>query len=587
MKIGFIAVARFAWRYWRERPRMMLVLGVGIALATATELGIPLAVGGLTDAVAGDTANPESAFRWLLVLVGLSLLFHAFHHGGDYLWGLLQVAVMRRIGADSFARVQRYSSDWHANSFAGKTVRNISRGIWEFDQFGDLLYFHLLPAAAVMLGFLGLLTWHWPTLGLAFFVGATLYVGVSIWLNVSYVSPMHRRVVETDSAVSGAIADAVGCNAVVKATAAEDREDARLGRQLDTWQRELLQVWFASINTAVVQSVILALLQLVLVALAIGMWARGDATPGDVTFVLFVNVIVRGYLRNIGQNIRDLQQAVNDLEPVVRYMTTPPTVSDSRDVPDLLVKRGAICFDAVRFGYRREASWLFNGLDLDIAAGEKVALVGRSGSGKTTLTKLVQRLYEIDEGQILIDSQDIAQHSLASLRRSIALVAQEPVLFHRSLAENIAYARPEASLEEIKVAARRAHAAEFIERLDAGYETLVGERGVKLSGGERQRVAIARAILADAPVLILDEATSSLDSVSEALIQAAMVELMAGRTTIVIAHRLSTIREVDRILVFDRGRIVEQGRHDELLRRSGVYAELYQAQLGAYIAGAA
>jgi len=565
----------------------MASLAAGIALATATELGIPLAVGGLTDAVAGPTADPADAFGWLVLLIGLSLLYHVFHKGGDYLWCLVQVAVMRRIGADTFARVQRYSSDWHANSFAGTTVRNISRGMWEFDEFGDLLYFNLMPAAAVTVGVLGLLSWHWPVLGLAFFVGTVVYVGVSIWLNVSYVSPLRRKVVETDSAVSGAIADAIGCNAVVKATAAEDREDHRLGRQLDIWQREMRQVWFASINTTVVQSVILALLQLLLVALAINLWARGEATPGDVTFVLFVNFMVRAYLRDIGQNIRDLQQAVDDLEPVLAYMATPPDIADRDGAAELDVRYGAIRFEAVRFGYRRQADWLFDRLDLSIASGEKVALVGRSGSGKTTLTKLVQRLYEVDGGRIVIDGQDIARHSLASLRRNIALVPQEPVLFHRSLAENIAYARPEATSAEIRAAARRAHAAEFIERLEQDYQTLVGERGVKLSGGERQRVAIARAILADSPILILDEATSSLDSVSESLIQAAMVELMRGRTTIVIAHRLSTIRQVDRILVFDRGRIVEQGRHDDLLRRSGVYAGLYRAQLGGYVAGAA
>jgi ATP-binding cassette subfamily B protein len=222
---------------------------------------------------------------------------------------------------------------------------------------------------------------------------------------------------------------------------------------------------------------------------------------------------------------------------------------------------------------------VYDGLSVRIPAGQRVGLVGASGSGKTTFVKLVQRLYDLDGGRILIDGQDIAAVRQESLRRQIAIVQQEPLLFHRSLAENIAYGRPEASLSEIETAARLAHADAFIERLPQRYATLVGERGVKLSGGERQRVALARAFLADAPILILDEATSSLDSESEALIQDAMRGLMRGRTTLVIAHRLSTVRELDRILVFDHGRIVEDGDHFALVRiRNGVYRRLVERQ---------
>jgi ATP-binding cassette subfamily B protein len=214
-----------------------------------------------------------------------------------------------------------------------------------------------------------------------------------------------------------------------------------------------------------------------------------------------------------------------------------------------------------------------------IAPGERVGLVGRSGSGKTTFVKLIQRLYDVTEGRIVIDGQDVAQATQASLRAQIAIVQQEPILFHRSLAENIAYARPDASQGQIERAARLANAHEFIARLPRGYQTLVGERGVKLSGGERQRVALARAFLADTPILILDEATSSLDSESEALIQEAMNRLMVGRTSIVIAHRLSTVRAMHRILVFEHGSVVEEGSHDALLRRPhGHYRRLFERQ---------
>ena len=242
-------------------------------------------------------------------------------------------------------------------------------------------------------------------------------------------------------------------------------------------------------------------------------------------------------------------------------------------------RTGAITFDCVTFRYGNSAP-LYRDFSLNIAAGERVALVGKSGSGKSTFVKLVQRLYDVDAGRVLIDGQDIAKCTQESLHRAIAVVPQDPVLFHRSLAENIAYGRPNANHAEIVAAARRANAHDFIQALPAGYETLVGERGVKLSGGERQRVAIARAILADAPLLILDEATSSLDSITEAGIQEAIEDLIRGRTTIIIAHRLATVRRVDRILVFAAGAIVEHGTHAELIAKPrGHYREMHRMQV--------
>ncbi len=240
-------------------------------------------------------------------------------------------------------------------------------------------------------------------------------------------------------------------------------------------------------------------------------------------------------------------------------------------------------FDHVTFRYAGQSVPLYRDLNVRIAAGERIGLVGRSGSGKTTFVKLVQRLYDVNEGRVLIDGQNVSHATQASLRSQIAIVQQEPILFHRSLAENISYARPSASQAQIEHAARLANAHEFIARLPRTYQTLVGERGVKLSGGERQRVALARAFLADAPILILDEATSSLDSESEALIQEAMGRLMRGRTSIVIAHRLSTVRAMDRILVFEQGRIVEEGDHEALVRRAhGHYRRLFERQSGVF-----
>jgi ATP-binding cassette subfamily B protein len=276
------------------------------------------------------------------------------------------------------------------------------------------------------------------------------------------------------------------------------------------------------------------------------------------------------------------------MEELVWMHDLPYGVPDRKGAVDMGVTAGEIAFEDVTFHYGGHHDPLYRDFSLTIRGGEKVGLVGRSGSGKTTFVKLVQRLYDVTGGRIAIDGQDIADVTQASLRQQIAIVQQEPVLFHRSLADNIAYGRPGASLVQVEQAAKLANAHEFIMRLPKGYATLVGERGIKLSGGERQRVALARAFLADAPILILDEATSSLDSESEALIQQAIERLMEGRTTIVIAHRLSTVRAMDRILVFDRGRVIEEGPHEALLTRpDGAYRALFEKQVSELAKGLA
>jgi ATP-binding cassette subfamily B protein len=328
----------------------------------------------------------------------------------------------------------------------------------------------------------------------------------------------------------------------------------------------------------------LALLWLVRTGLtggALYLWWQGRASAGDIAYVLTTYLVVHGYLRDVGQHVHHLQRSVNEMEELVRIHEEPLGIADRADARPIRIEAGEIRFEHVTFRYGGHAVPLYEALDVTIPAGQRIGLVGRSGSGKTTFVKLIQRLYDVTEGRVTIDGQDVAHATQASLRPQIAIVPQEPVLFHRTLAENIAYARPDATQAEIEQAARLANAHDFILALPRGYRTLVGERGVKLSGGERQRVALARAFLADAPILILDEATSSLDSESEAAIQQAMERLMAGRTAIVIAHRLSTVRALDRILVFDHGRIVEDGDHASLLADpDGRYRALFDRQSG-------
>jgi ATP-binding cassette subfamily B protein len=369
------------------------------------------------------------------------------------------------------------------------------------------------------------------------------------------------------------------CNAVVKSFGAEEREDARLASVVGKWRKRVRRTWMRFTMSSTAQLLVLLCLRASVVGGALLLWAAGKASPGDVTYVLTSYFVIHGYLRDIGFHVNNLQRSVNDMEELVAIHDEVPGILDAEDAKELKVTGGNIVFDRVTFHYRGHATPLYRDLSVEIAAGERVGLVGRSGSGKTTFVKLVQRLYDIGAGKILIDGQDVSKATQASLRQQIAIVQQEPILFHRSLADNIAYGRPGASFEAIIEAATLANAHEFIERLPNGYGTLVGERGVKLSGGERQRVALARAFLADAPILILDEATSSLDSESEALIQEAMQRLMRGRTSIVIAHRLSTVRALDRILVFDRGEIAEEGTHRSLVAAGGIYRTLFERQV--------
>jgi len=409
-------------------------------------------------------------------------------------------------------------------------------------------------------------------------LGCAAFIAQSVALSLLYTAPASLLSNRWDTRLGGALADAVTCNAVVKAFGAEAREDARLTAILQKWRARTRRAWMRGTFSGTSQAASLLVLRTAVVGLVLYLWWVGRATPGDVTWVLTTYFVVHGYLREIGQHISVLQRSVNDMHEMVLLHAEQLGVADVLGARPIQVTQGKIVFDKVGFCYGAHATPLYKDLSLTIAAGERVGLVGHSGSGKTTLVKLLGRLYDVTSGEIFVDGENIARVTQASLRAQIATVQQDPVLFHRSLSENIGYGRPGASQDAIEHAARLANAHDFIARLPKGYATLVGERGIKLSGGERQRVALARAFLADTPILVLDEATSSLDSESEVLIQDAMLRLMTGRTAIVIAHRLSTVRALDRILVFDRGRIVEEGPHAALLARGGIYRRLFEVQ---------
>jgi len=487
---------------------------------------------------------------------------------------------MKDLTDEAFRRVQSFSADWHGDNFAGATVRRLSRAMWGYDVVTDAVLIWFGPAAVVLIGLCVMMALRWPLVGLFAFAVVALYVVSNVVLTSLYGRPANLRSVALDSRIGGALADAISANASVKAFGAETREEARLGGVTELWRRATIRTWNRFTDLWLLHSLLLVALQGGLTGLLIHEWTRGRADAGDIAFAITSFMLMTGYLRNIGDNIRMAQRGLDDAQDVAGYASTPPQVMDVPDSRPLRPELGEIVFDRVSFQYRSGERPLYDRFTLRIAPGERVALVGPTGSGKSTFVRLIQRLYDLQSGAILIDGQDIAMVSQQSLRRAIAVVPQDPALFHRSLFENIAYARPGATADEVELAAKRARAHGFIEKLPAGYDTLVGERGVKLSGGERQRVAIARAFLADAPILVLDEATSSLDVETEREVQAGMEALMVGRTTIVIAHRLSTIRGADRILVFENGQVVEEGRHADLVEQGGAYARLHAVTEG-------
>ena len=574
-------VLGFVMGYWLRRPWLLAGTLVATLAGIGFDLALPWASGQLVDAVTAGPSSPDAAWVAWALFVGVYLVGSLMRNIAPRFWIPLAARNMREITEEGFGKVQSFSADWHGDNFSGATVRKLSRAMWGYDEVSDAVVMWLGPALAVLLGLSVMMILRWPMVGLFSLATVIFYIASNVFLTSTFARPLNLKSVGLDSRIGGAIADSIASNATVRGFGAEDREATRIAGVTQLWSTAVQRTWTRFTDIWLIQNLLLVLLQAGLTGLLLRLWARGEATPGDVAFGVTSFMLMSGYLRNIGDNIRMLQKGLDDVEDVARYLTLEPQVADAPGAPAFAGDLGEVVFDHATFGYKSAQAPLYRDFSLRIAPGERIALVGPTGSGKSTFVKLVQRLYDLDGGRILIDGQDVAKVTQGSLRRAIAVVPQDPALFHRTIGENISYARPEATADEIELAARRARAHDFITRLPKGYETLVGERGVKLSGGERQRVAIARAFLADAPILVLDEATSSLDVETEREVQAAMEELMVGRTTIVIAHRLSTIRGADRILVFDHGQVVEEGRHAELVEKGGAYARLHAVTMGA------
>lgn len=500
------------------------------------------------------------------------------------LFDIINIRNSSRIMADlertAFSSLLHHSERFFSNHFAGSLVRKVRRLSRAYEVISDSILFDFWPTTITLLGALAIIYTRSPAVFLVM-LGWFLLFLVGNLLFARHKQPLDERRAKLDSEVTGVLADALSNHTVVKVFTGEDYERRAFSNVIQSWRAATVRAWGIHVYSDGLQWGLIALAEVGMLYVAATQWAAGSITIGDIALFqgYFISTVMQIY--SLGRAIRRMYEGVADAKEMVELMNIPYDVVDSPRAKHIPISQGAIAFDRVQFGYGDHR--VIQQLSLTVASQEKVALIGPSGAGKSTIVKLLLRFADTQAGKLTIDGVPIKKYTLHSLRQQISYVPQESVLFHRTILENIRYGRPDATDAEVLEAAKRARCHLFVDRLVHKYETYVGERGVKLSGGERQRVAIARAILADAPILILDEATSSLDSESELLIQEALEELMRNRTTIVIAHRLSTIMKMDRILVISEGTLVDQGTHKQLLRKQGIYKKLWDIQAGGFL----
>ncbi|WP_051844372.1 ABC transporter ATP-binding protein [Streptomyces globisporus] len=584
-KGSVLLAARF---YGRELVRLRWLTAPALLLPALGNIGInyiaPLVVAKLVGRIAGDgtAGGLGPLLPYVLVFAGVLLLGEALWRVGLHCLNRLDARGIENlyvIGMDElFAKDAAFFHD----NFAGSLTKRVLSFASRFEECVDTLTFSVMGSFVPLL-FASVVLWQYDPLLVAGLLLLITVTGVG-------VAPLIRRrqalVAQREQAiarVSGHVADSLTNMDTVRSFGAEAREAAEHRSRVAESRRLTLRSWDYGnlrIDTLVApMSVLTNLLGLVL-AVALGGGEHGVEAV-IVAFTYYANAT--RIMFEFNQIYRRLESSMTEAAQFTELLLDKPTVLDPEDPEPLRPEDAEVRFEKVTFAHDTGAEPLFDGLDLDVPSGAKIGFVGRSGGGKTTLTRLLLRMTDIDGGRITIGGQDISRLRQTELRSMIAYVPQDPAMFHRTLRENIAFARPEATEAEIRRAAEAAHVTEFADALPEGFDTMVGERGVKLSGGQRQRVALARAILRDAPILLLDEATSALDSESEMLVQDALWRLMEGRTALVVAHRLSTVATMDRLVVLDRGRIVEQGTHQELLIAEGAYAKLWQHQSGGFI----
>lgn len=573
-----------AKKYPWHLSAIVLSIAVGSSIYLLTPYLYKLLIDTLVASYQGqaDYVVVGTIYKYLLYVLGLNIGAWVLWRVATFTNNYFQPKVMSDLTETCFDYMHLHSHTFFSNRFVGGLVRKVGRLVSGFEAVSDAIYWNMVPMVVRITAVLVIITYRFHTLGYIMIAWTLSYLVINYFMTMKKLKYDAERA-KADTEVTAYLADTITNNNNLKLFTALAFE--KLGFRKTTQKRfDLTKFsWDFDATIEAVQSGFMVLLEFSVFWIAIQMWQAGNLTVGDFVLLQSYLLTVFDRLWDFGRVVRKLYNNLADAQEMVEILNEPHQITDQAGAQDLMVSQGLVEFKNVKFRYANNLE-VIKGMSLQIKPGEKVGLVGPSGAGKTTLSALLFRLHDVTTGGIYIDGQNISEVTQESLRRNISLVPQEPILFHRSLMENIRYGKRGATDDEVMVAARLAHCDEFINRLPEKYDTFVGERGIKLSGGERQRVAIARAILKNAPILVLDEATSSLDSETEMYIQDALNNLMFGKTTIVIAHRLSTIMKMDRIVVLNNGVIQESGNHNELLQKnSGLYQKLWQLQAGGFL----
>lgn len=576
------------WVYWRHSLRHpMLFSSMLISLGGAVILSAiyPLYYKDFFDFLATASRTNE-ARDFLLSIVLFVFLLHMLEYVAYRVAALLDSIFTARVMAElrmtAFEKLMPQSYGFFTNMFTGALVQRVNRLSTSFQKMNDRMYWHFFAPAVRLTSVMVILSFQSIQIMTVMLIFVLLLVVVNIVFSKWKLKFDIRRSWE-DTHTTAVLADAVTNNETIRLFHGFDYEIKRFGSAVERLRRASVVSWLLSTVNDSVQALLFIGVLFAVFFLGTHLWYAGALNLGILVLTFTYYMQMQRHLWEFPRTIRDIAESVADAQEMVEIINHRPSIIDAHDATALVLPKGAIEFSHVSFSYIVHRP-IFQDLNITMSAGERVAFVGPSGGGKSTLVRLLLRLQDVNSGAITIDGKDIRSITQASLRGNIAFVPQDPILFHRSLIENIRYGNLNASDEAVYRASKLAHCEEFIGALPKKYETLVGERGVKLSGGEKQRVAIARVILKNAPILILDEATSSLDSESESYIQDALEHLMKGKTTIAIAHRLSTIRKMDRIIVLEQGKIVQEGTHDELLaQKDSLYARLWSLQSGGFL----
>ena len=573
---------RQVWKY----PFLLISVFLGAAGIQATALAAPWYLRQFFNTLAAN--NPTTSIvSGLMGIVGILALIYiaewVLRRVQDIGIMYMESRVMTDLFSTSFEYLIGHSYNFFISRFAGSLTHRVSKFVRAFEVMFDSILLQFFPTLFFVVGAVSVLYIRNHTLGIALGIWAILFISFQLYV-ARLRQPVRAERSEADTRVTGSLADSISNHSTIVLFSGEKYERGLFNSVVGLWRAATLRAWVTDNAIWAGVGLFMLIIEVGLLYGATVFWSKGLLTVGDFVLIQAYLLTTFDRLVSINRELRRFFDAFADSSEMAYILELPHGIQDVPSASPLVVSNASISFVDVQFAFNDKRQVLRD-FNLSIRGGERVALVGPSGAGKSTITKLLLRFFDIDSGSIAIDGQDIAKVQQESLREAISFVPQEPILFHRSLMENIRYGRRDASDKEVIEAAKQAHCHEFISELSEGYNTFVGERGVKLSGGERQRVAIARAILKNAPILVLDEATSSLDSESESYIQDALEILMKEKTVVVIAHRLSTIMKMDRIIVVEGGRVASEGTHRELLHGGGLYEKLWSIQAGGFLPG--